>query len=63
MRAWVMQPGTLITHWETVRHAVLTFLGMIALTAALVATLYTTASDALGKCKAQLNLIYLWLGH
>lgn len=49
MRAWVMQPGTLITHWETVRHAALTFLGMIALTAALVATLYTTASDALGE--------------
>lgn len=47
MRAWVMQPGTLITHWETVRHAALTFLGMIALTATLVATLYTTASDAL----------------
>lgn len=63
MRAWVMQPGTLITHWETVRHAVLTFLGMIALTATLVATLYTTASDALGRCKIPLYSIFLRLGY
>ena len=49
MRAWIMQPGTMITHVATLRYAALTFLGMIALTAALMATLYTTASDALGK--------------
>lgn len=49
MRAWVMQPGTLFTHWETVRHAALTFLGALALIAALLAMLYTTASDALGE--------------
>ena len=50
MRAWIMQPGTLITHWETVRYAALTFLGMVSLTAALMAMVYTTASDALGEC-------------
>lgn len=49
MRAWVMQPGTLITHWETVRYAAFTFLGVISLFAALMSMLYTTASDALGK--------------
>ena len=47
MRAWVQQPGTMITHWESVRYAGLTFLGAISLTAALMAMFYTTASDAL----------------
>ncbi|KAL9129688.1 MAG: hypothetical protein Q9217_001930 [Psora testacea] len=47
MRVWIQQPGTLITHWETVRYAALSLLGAIALTAAFVAMLYTTASDAL----------------
>lgn len=49
MRAWIMQPGTLITHWETVRYAALTVLGVIALIATFVAMLYTTAADALGR--------------
>lgn len=49
MRSWVMQPGTMITHYESVRYAGTTFLGTIALTGALMAMLYTTASDALGR--------------
>lgn len=49
MRSWIMQPGTLITHYETVRYAALTFLGALSLTAALNAMLYTTAAQALGK--------------
>ena len=48
MRAWVMQPGTLITHWEAVKYAGFTTLGAIALIATLMAMLYTTAADALG---------------
>ena len=47
MRFWIQQPGTLITHWETVRHAAFSFLGAIALMTAFMAMLYTTASDAL----------------
>ncbi len=47
MRSWVIQPGTLITHKESVRYAGGTFLGVFALLAALIAMLYTTASDAL----------------
>ena len=47
MRVWILQPGTLLTHWETVRYAALSFLGAISLAVALVAMLYTTASDAL----------------
>ncbi len=49
MRAWVMQPGTLITHWYTIRFAGPTILGVISLLAALMAMVYTTASDSLGK--------------
>ncbi len=49
MRAWIMQPGTLITHWHTIRYAGPTILGVISLLAALIAMLYTTASDALGE--------------
>ena len=37
----------MITHWETIRYAGLTVLGIIALLAALMAMIYTTASDAL----------------
>jgi hypothetical protein len=37
----------MITHWQHIQHAGLTILGAITLTAAFVATFYTTASDAL----------------
>lgn len=49
MRAWVMQPGTMITHGHTIRYAGWTILGIASLLATLVAMLYTTASDALGE--------------
>lgn len=48
MRAWIMQPGSLIVHWETVKYSALTALGVITLTATFVAMLYTTAAEALG---------------
>ena len=47
MRTWVIQPGFMITHWQHIQHAGLSSLGAITLTAAFVATFYTTASDAL----------------
>ncbi|KAK5001458.1 hypothetical protein LTR28_012622 [Elasticomyces elasticus] len=49
MRAWIMQPGTMITHWESVRYAAISVLGVVSLLAAVCAMLYTTASDALGE--------------
>jgi hypothetical protein len=49
MRSWIMQPGTVITHYETVRFAGLTLLGAVSLTTAIMAMLYTTAAQALGK--------------
>ncbi|KAI9669243.1 MAG: hypothetical protein M1829_005120 [Trizodia sp. TS-e1964] len=52
MRSWIMQPGTLITHWETVRYAGLSLLGAVSLTVAFISIFYTTASDALGMLKS-----------
>lgn len=49
MRSWIMQPGTLVTHWENVRYSALTVLGMTALTTAWMAMLYTTAAETLGE--------------
>jgi hypothetical protein len=47
MRTWVIQPGFMITHFQNLQHAGLTFLGLISLTAALISMFYTTASDAI----------------
>ena len=47
MRSWVLQPGTIFTHPESVRYAAVTRLGLFAMLAALLAMVYTTASDAL----------------
>lgn len=47
MRNWVIQPGSMFTHFETVRYASVSVLGVLALLASLTAMLYTTASDAL----------------
>ncbi|KAK3076724.1 hypothetical protein LTS18_012230, partial [Coniosporium uncinatum] len=47
MRSWIMQPGTMITHYESVKYAALTVLGAASLTVAVMAMLYTTAADAL----------------
>ncbi|KAJ8114084.1 hypothetical protein ONZ43_g4994 [Nemania bipapillata] len=47
MRNWVIQPGSLITHWEGIPIAAPTFLGALTLTSALCSLLYTTASDAM----------------
>ena len=47
MRSWVLQPGTMLTHPESLRYAAVTRLGILAVLAALLAMVYTTASDAL----------------
>lgn len=47
MRTWVIQPGFMLTHWQTLRYVGWTFLGILSFIAALGAMLYTTASDAL----------------
>lgn len=54
-RSWIMQPGTLITHWATVRYAALTFLGLTSLLCAVTAMFYTTASDALVAPKLKMG--------
>lgn len=47
MRLWIMQPGTLITHWTGARYVITSILGIVALCAACSATFYTTAAEAL----------------
>ncbi|KAJ3492784.1 hypothetical protein NLG97_g5152 [Lecanicillium saksenae] len=47
MRSWVIQPGSLITHFGMLRFAGLSILGVLSLLATLVAAFYTTASDAM----------------
>ncbi|ORX99294.1 hypothetical protein BCR34DRAFT_606666 [Clohesyomyces aquaticus] len=47
MWRWVVQPGTLITHWETAKYSGLTILGILSLLSATLATLYAPASTAL----------------
>jgi hypothetical protein len=47
MRNWVMQPGSMITHYETVRYAAISFLGILSLAVAAFAMIYSTASVAL----------------
>ncbi|KAI9375062.1 hypothetical protein BJX61DRAFT_209686 [Aspergillus egyptiacus] len=47
MRTWIMQPGSMIVHWESLRYSGWTILGAITLTATVVSMLYTTAAEAL----------------
>lgn len=47
MRNWIMQPGSMITHVESVRFGIVSLLGILAMLAALVSLLYTSASAAL----------------
>lgn len=47
MWRWVVQPGTLITHWETAKYAGFSVLGILSLLSAVLATLYTTAATTL----------------
>ncbi|KAE8349879.1 hypothetical protein BDV28DRAFT_52387 [Aspergillus coremiiformis] len=47
MRTWIMQPGFMLVHSETLRYSAFTFLGAMTITATIVAMLYTTAAEAL----------------
>jgi len=55
MRTWVIQPGFMLTHWQTLRYVGWTFLGILSFIAALGAILYTTASDALVSPKLKVG--------
>ncbi|WEW58149.1 hypothetical protein PRK78_003616 [Emydomyces testavorans] len=57
MRSWIMQPGTLLTHWQTVRYSATNVLGMVALTTAWMAMLYTTAAETLVSPKLRFGPI------
>lgn len=47
LRLWILQPGTLITHWEGAKYVITTFLGIVTLAAAIAAMFYTSSVEAL----------------
>ncbi|KAG6058824.1 hypothetical protein E4U32_004381 [Claviceps aff. humidiphila group G2b] len=47
MRNWINQPGSLLTHRETVSYAGITPLGIVTLIATITSMFFTTASDAM----------------
>lgn len=48
LRSWMLQPGLIVQSWHSFSYAARTYLGAFAMTAATMALLYTTASDAQG---------------
>ena len=56
MRTWLTQPSTIFARVEVLGHTAKSWLGVVSLVAALLATFYTTASNTLGKC---FNLVCL----
>ncbi len=60
MWRWVVQPGTIVTHWETTKFAGLTLLGMLSLLSTILATFYGSSVAALGidlTYRMQLDLL------
>jgi hypothetical protein len=55
MRNWIMQPGTMISRWESVRYAGISFLGLVSFAAAVCAMLYTPACAALVQPQLRLS--------
>lgn len=47
MRNWVIQPGSLFTHWDSISYSSGTLLGVLTLLSTLSGIFYTTASDAM----------------
>ncbi len=54
MKTWVVQPGSMVSHFQLVKYAGLTYLGVMTLLVTAFATLYTSASDALGRPSLEL---------
>ena len=62
MSRWVVQPGTLLTHYETAYYAGFSFLGILSLVSTVLATCYSSAAATLGRdklCHLQLMLTTL----
>lgn len=55
LRMWILQPGTLITHFEGVKYVITTFLGVITLAAAISAMFYTSSVEALVSPKMKFS--------
>lgn len=60
MKIWVVQPGSIVSHFELLRYAGLTYLGVMTLSVTVFAMLYTAASDALGRSSPKFVPLYLY---
>ncbi|KAF7185181.1 hypothetical protein HII31_13456, partial [Pseudocercospora fuligena] len=55
MRVWIMQPGAVMTQWDSIRYASMSILGLFALLAVLTTILYTSAATALVQPQPSLD--------
>ena len=58
MRAWVVQPGSMLAHWNILRNGILSWLGLATFFVAWLAMLYTSASDVLSKMSRPMLCVY-----
>ena len=49
LKLWVTQPGSIITHWQSVHYKGNSLLGVVSFLAVVVVVFYTTASATIGK--------------
>ena len=55
MRIWIMQPGAVVTQWDSIHYASMSMLGIFALLAVLATILYTSAATALVQPQPSLD--------
>lgn len=58
MKLWVLQPGTLMTHWSGARYVLLSMIGLSTLVATIGTTFYTTAAQSLVSPKLKLGRMH-----
>ena len=50
IKSWVLQPGSMVSHWASFRIAAISTTGLVTFLATWSVMLYTSASNALGNC-------------
>jgi hypothetical protein len=55
MRSWIVQPGSMLSRWESVRYAGISTLGLMSVAAALLAMFYVPAASALVQPQLKLG--------
>ena len=58
LKVLMVLPGTLFTQWRSYGHALRSVIGVTSLIACICAMVYTTAGDALGKCRSSIKICH-----